>query len=487
MTTVAAAPVGTAPSSDAAATAQPFATDATSPAPGLVVPARLPWIRQAADLAAVGAALGTMWLFGASLPGWLMVAVPVAWWTVRAAGRGYARPIGLPTRCARTASVLRAGSSLAVVMWTALVVAGVSQQREGLVLALAVTAGSVLAQLVVDSLQRDHQVGDAARRVVVAGTYDQVRLVLDELRRTPRNGVDVVGVCLSEAAGQELFDVPTHLGFAELPEAVAAAHADTAIILPTEQLAPRDLQRLGWRLEEGGTDLYLGSGLLDVAVARSTVTNVGGLHLLRIGLGRRHHATRAVKNVWERLAAFTLLVALSPVLFVVALLVRLDSHGPAVFRQRRVGRDGRVFTMLKFRTMCPDLPPEALVAHGNDADGVLFKLRSDPRITRVGRVLRRYSLDELPQLVNVLLGQMALVGPRPALPGEVDQYDHDPRRRLVVRPGLTGLWQVSGRSDLPWDEAVRLDLLYVDNWSLSLDFAILARTAGAVLRHQGAY
>jgi len=294
MTTVAAAPVGTAPSSDAAATAPPLATDATSPAPGLVVPARLPWIRQAADLAAVGAVLGTMWLFGASLPGWLMVAVPVAWWTVRAAGRGYARPIGLPTPGARAASVLRAGSSLAVVMWTALVVAGVSQQREGLVLALAVTAGSVLAQLVVDSLQRDHQVGDATRRVVVAGTYDQVRLVLDELRRTPRNGVDVVGVCLSEAAGQELFDVPTHLGFAELPEAVAAAHADTAIILPTEQLAPRDLQRLGWRLEEGGTDLYLGSGLLDVAVARSTVTNVGGLHLLRIGLGRRHHVTRAI-------------------------------------------------------------------------------------------------------------------------------------------------------------------------------------------------
>ena len=427
-----------------------------------------------------------MWLFGASLPGWLMVAVPVAWWTVRAAGRGYARPIGLPTPGARAASVLRAGSSLAVVMWTALVVAGVSQQREGLVLALAVTAGSVLAQLVVDSLQRDHQVGDAARRVVVAGTYDQVRLVLDELRRTPRNGVDVVGVCLSEAAGQELFDVPTHLGFAELPEAVAAAHADTAIVLPTEQLGPRDLQRLGWRLEEGGTDLYLGSGLLDVAVARSTVTNVGGLHLLRIGLGRRHHAdARGQERVgasWPRSPCFSCCPRSSSSSRCWCAWTRTDL--PCSASPASAGTAGS--------SRCSSSAPCARTCGargiarptGTTPTGSSSSCASDPRITRVGRVLRRYSLDELPQLVNVLLGQMSLVGPRPALPGEVDRYDHDPRRRLVVRPGLTGLWQVSGRSDLPWDEAVRLDLLYVDNWSLVLDFAILARTAGAVLRHQ---
>ena len=183
-----------------------------------------------------------------------------------------------------------------------------------------------------------------------------------------------------------------------------------------------------------------------------------------------------------------LLLVLAPVLLGLALLVRLDSPGPVVFRQQRIGRDGREFTMLKFRTMhAGPEPAGTLLAHGNDADGVLFKLRSDPRITRVGRLLRRYSLDELPQLVNVVVGQMSLVGPRPALPGEVDRYDDDPRRRLVVKPGLTGLWQVSGRSDLPWDEAVRLDLLYVDNWSLTLDLAILARTAGAVLGHRGAY
>ncbi len=238
-------------------------------------------------------------------------------------------------------------------------------------------------------------------RAVVAGTYEQVRLALDELRRAPRPDVDVVAVCLSEAAGQELFDVPAHVGFDELPEAVAGAGADTAIVLPTEQLGPRDLQRLGWRLEESGTDLYLGSGLLDVAVARSTVTNVGGLHLLRIGLGRRHKLTRTVKAVWERLAAGVLLVVLAPLLLGVALVVRLDSPGPVVFRQPRVGRDGKVFTMLKFRTMHPDRGASAQL-EGNDADGVLFKLRRDPRITRVGRVLRRYSLDELPQLVNVV-------------------------------------------------------------------------------------
>ena len=484
MTSVA-TPLETPPTPERALTGVPAMPATTASVRGATVPVPLAWLRPAADLAAVGAALGTVRVLGAPVPGWVMVAVPLVWLAVRAGGRGYARSLGPPTPAARVGAILRAGTSLAVVMWAGLVLAGVPAQGGALALAVAVTAGSTAAQLLVDHLQRERLVGGAARRAVVAGTYEQVRLALDELRRAPRPDVDVVAVCLSEAAGQELFDVPAHVGLDELPEAVTGAGADTAIVLPTEQLGPRDLQRLGWRLEESGTDLYLGSGLLDVAVGRSTVTNVGGLHLLRIGLGRRQQLTRTVKAVWERLAAGVLLVVLAPLLLGVALVVRLDSRGPVVFRQPRVGRDGRVFTMLKFRTMHPDCGAAQL--DGNDADGVLFKLRGDPRVTRVGRMLRRYSLDELPQLVNIVGGQMSLVGPRPALPGEVDRYDDDPRRRLVVRPGLTGLWQVSGRSDLPWDEAVRLDLLYVDNWSLSLDLAILARTAGAVLGHRGAY
>jgi lipopolysaccharide/colanic/teichoic acid biosynthesis glycosyltransferase len=182
------------------------------------------------------------------------------------------------------------------------------------------------------------------------------------------------------------------------------------------------------------------------------------------------------------------LLVLLPALLVVGLLIRLDSPGPAIYRQQRVGRNGRLFTMYKFRSMTSSADAERTsLVDCNEADGVLFKIQQDPRITRLGRWLRRSSLDEVPQLWNVVRGDMSLVGPRPALPEEVARYDVDPRRRLVVKPGITGLWQVSGRSDLSWAESVRLDVRYVDNWSLGLDVAILARTIGAVLGHRGAY
>jgi lipopolysaccharide/colanic/teichoic acid biosynthesis glycosyltransferase len=195
-----------------------------------------------------------------------------------------------------------------------------------------------------------------------------------------------------------------------------------------------------------------------------------------------------LKELAERTLAAVALVVLSPLLIAIAVLIRIDSPGPAIFRQVRAGKHGLSFSMLKFRTMSEDaeaLRPE--LEHLSSPGCLLFKLRDDPRITRVGRVLRRYSLDELPQLVNVLRGQMALVGPRPPLLEEVEQYEPDVLRRLAVKPGITGLWQVSGRSDLSWEESVRLDLRYVDNWSLGRDAAIVARTFGAVLGHRGAY
>src|SRR5439155_23310770 len=197
---------------------------------------------------------------------------------------------------------------------------------------------------------------------------------------------------------------------------------------------------------------------------------------------------RVVKAVFDRAGAAALLVAASPVMALVALAVRTGSAGPVLFRQTRVGRGGRRFVMYKFRTMCTGADRRlGEIRHLNDSDAVLFKVRDDPRVTRVGRWLRRWSLDELPQLFNVLRGDMSLVGPRPPLPEEVAAYPEDARRRLAVRPGMTGLWQVSGRSDLPWEEAVRLDLRYVDNWSLSLDLVILLRTLTAVARASGAY
>jgi len=194
------------------------------------------------------------------------------------------------------------------------------------------------------------------------------------------------------------------------------------------------------------------------------------------------------KEVWERTAAALALMVLAPTLAALMLAVRLDSSGPAIFRQTRVGKADRLFPMWKLRTMTVDAEQRRHeLHHDNEVDGNLFKIRQDPRVTRMGRFLRRTSLDELPQLVNVVRGHMSLVGPRPALPAEVAAYESEVRRRLVVKPGITGLWQVSGRSDLSWEETVRLDQSYVDNWSLRLDLAILVRTVRAVLGQKGAY
>jgi exopolysaccharide biosynthesis polyprenyl glycosylphosphotransferase len=197
---------------------------------------------------------------------------------------------------------------------------------------------------------------------------------------------------------------------------------------------------------------------------------------------------RLTKEAFDRTSAFLGILFLAPVLLGVALAVKVTSSGPVFFQQERIGRDGRRFGMLKFRSMVTgaDRMVDDLAAD-SDGNGVLFKKKDDPRITRVGKVLRRYSIDELPQLINVVRGDMSLVGPRPPLQSEVERYGFDMHRRFLVKPGLTGLWQVSGRSDLSWDDSVRIDVRYVENWSLTFDFMILWKTAGAVLRGSGAY
>ena len=228
--------------------------------------------------------------------------------------------------------------------------------------------------------------------------------------------------------------------------------------------------------------------LIDVAGDRTTIRPVDGLPMLHVEHPHLRGGARVVKDLVDRAAAAMLLALLSPLLATIALWIWRDSPGPVLFRQVRVGRDGREFVMYKFRSMYLDAEARlAELRHLNEHDGVLFKIQNDPRVTPVGRWLRRFSMDELPQLFNVLRGHMSLVGPRPPLPQEVAAYPDDLRRRLAVKPGMTGLWQVSGRSDLPWEEAVRLDLRYVENWSLTLDLVILLRTMTAVLRSSGAY
>jgi exopolysaccharide biosynthesis polyprenyl glycosylphosphotransferase len=249
-----------------------------------------------------------------------------------------------------------------------------------------------------------------------------------------------------------------------------------------------DVRRVVWALEGSHVDLVVIPSLIDVAGPRIHFRPVAGLPLIHVEPPQAEGAGRWGKRLFDVVGASVVLLLSLPVMLAVVLAIKLDDRGPALFRQERVGRRGQVFPCLKFRSMSTNAEERLLeLLEQNLSDGVMFKMRTDPRVTRVGRWIRRFSLDELPQLLNVLRGDMSLVGPRPPLPREVDLYGDDVGRRLLVRPGMTGLWQVSGRSALSWRETVRLDLYYVDNWSMVGDMLILARTLRAVLSPRGAY
>jgi exopolysaccharide biosynthesis polyprenyl glycosylphosphotransferase len=285
-------------------------------------------------------------------------------------------------------------------------------------------------------------------------------------------------------------DVTVWPDTADLMEVVRAHGADAVVVAPGSGIGHAEVRRWGAWLQDCGIELLVSAGLRDVAPGRLGLSSLGGVGLLRVRPAAVTGLTHLLKGLADRVAAALLLVLFAPLLLVLALLIRHDSPGRALYKQTRIGRNGRPFTVYKLRTMCADadrVVEELADDNESDHEGVLFKIRRDPRITRLGFMLRKYSLDELPQLLNVLRGEMSLIGPRPALPSEVRGYDEDLTRRLVVKPGLTGLWQVSGRSDLSWEETVRLDLEYVDNWSWSLDLRIALRTFGAVLGHKGAY
>jgi exopolysaccharide biosynthesis polyprenyl glycosylphosphotransferase len=443
-----------------------------------------------ADLVLACGALGIAHLAGVALDGVVLAAVPALWLVLLVGVRGYEShhvQLGWWEQARRVA---RAGVVLALACWVLTAVADPpASPGQLLLVAGGIAAGSAGARLARSAWRARPGARDLRdTRVVVAGHDAEVGRVVRELRLSGGHSFEVVAVCLAEPAPEPEFEVPVSVGFEKLANAAAAVHAQAVVALPCPQLSPELLRRVGWQLEKSGTHLYVGTPLLDVAPARTTVTRVGGLRMLHVRSVQRLGPAHVVKNAVDRVLAGVMLLLLAPVLLVLTVAIKRDSPGPAIFRQDRVGRDGRHFTMLKFRTMKVGSVEEAQrLAVLNESDGVLFKVRLDPRITRLGSFLRRYSLDELPQLVNVLRGQMSLVGPRPALPSEVVRYDEDPRRRLAVKPGLTGLWQVSGRSDLSWPDSVRLDLLYVDNWSFSLDFLILCRTVKAVLSHRGAY
>ncbi|MEJ5946317.1 sugar transferase [Pseudokineococcus basanitobsidens] len=331
--------------------------------------------------------------------------------------------------------------------------------------------------------------GAPALRTLVVGDGPSALDISDGLRRAPEHGMHVVGVAVPDPAGWESADGwPPCLGaVAEVPQTVVD-HAVDVVIVVGSHLAGPSLRRLSWALEPTGADLVVAPGLVEVAGPAVHLRPAAGLSLLHVERPSSRSGRLLGKAVLDRTLGSLLLLAASPVLLGSALLVRITTRGPAFFAQQRVGVDGALFTMLKLRTMVVDADRQVDQLVGlSDRDGLMFKMRDDPRITPVGRWLRRFSLDELPQLWNVVRGDMSLVGPRPPLPREYVDYHDSVHLRMRVRPGLTGLWQVSGRADLSWEESMRLDLRYVDNWSLAMDALILWKTARAVVKSSGAY
>ncbi|MEU1433787.1 sugar transferase [Streptomyces sp. NPDC005786] len=340
-------------------------------------------------------------------------------------------------------------------------------------------------------LHKQRKEGQCLRPVLAAGSPATVRDLITRTRKLPHLGWRVEAVCTPDGLGfgNDLLDGVPVVG--RLTDVATHVHCDgyrVVAVTPDPHWSPDRLQRLAWNLEGSDTEMVVAPVLMEVAGPRLHIDAVLGIPLLRVSMPTFTGARRSVKGVVDRMGAAILLMLFAPLMVCVGLLVLVDSRGGAFYRQRRVGKDGREFTILKFRTMVAGADAAlAGLADRNEGAGLLFKLRRDPRVTRVGAVLRRYSIDELPQLLNVLAGSMSLVGPRPPLPKESAAYGPDIRRRLLVKPGLTGLWQISGRSDLSWEEAVRLDLRYVEDWSLALDTVILWKTLRAVLHGQGAY
>jgi exopolysaccharide biosynthesis polyprenyl glycosylphosphotransferase len=346
-------------------------------------------------------------------------------------------------------------------------------------------------------LHRLRSDGRAMTSMLLVGDGASIAEFAALVKRERYAGMDVVGACvpydlvgdpltmqLLDDAGVELLgDVDS------VVSAVRESRADTVAVVSSATVGRERLRWISWQLEGLDVSLVVSPGLMEVAWPRLHIQPMAGLPLVHVEEPEFAGFRRVLKGAFDRIVAGLALLLLAPVALGTALAVRCTSRGPVFFRQTRVGRNGQLFRMVKFRSMYVDAEArrDELEKRNVNSDGVLFKVRDDPRITRVGKVIRKYSLDELPQLFNVLSGRMSLVGPRPPLPAEVARYGDDMRRRLLVKPGITGLWQISGRNDLSWEETKQLDLRYVENWSLGSDLLILWKTPSAVAKASGAY
>lgn len=420
----------------------------------------------------------------------LSVALPTFWLVAVGLADGYdSRFIGVGSDEFRR--VLNAGVGLTAAVAIVAYASKADLARGYVVLALpSLTVLDLLARYALRKrLHRMRSLGRCMRRVVVVGHARVIADLAAMLRRERYHGLSVVAACaLGPDQPGEIDDIPVVAGLGSVVDTVERFGADIVAVLACPEMSGIGLRDLAWDLEKSGTDLCVAPALLDVAGPRTTIRAVAGLPLLHMDHPEFTGGRWVMKEAFDRIAAAAALVLAAPLLAAAAAAIRLSDGGPVLFRQTRVGRDGKAFTVYKFRTMVPDAERRrAQLAELNEHDGALFKIRDDPRITRLGRWLRRWSMDELPQLVNVLLGEMSLVGPRPALPDEAASYGYHMQRRLKVKPGITGLWQVNGRAELSWEESVRLDIRYVEKWSFMLDLQILWKTCSAVISGRGAY
>ncbi len=455
------------------------------------------YLREAAlaDLgcAAVGVFMAAQLRFGNDVTPMylaLSLALPVLWIAALGLAGAYdVRFIG--TGSDEFRKVLNAGVGLTAAIALFSYAVNLELSRGYVVIALpSVTLFDLVARYVMRKrLHRLRAAGKCMHSVLAVGHELAVADLVTELKRDRYHGLTVAGACVAQPGEcDEVAGVPVYGGLDDITAAVKAFEADTVAVLACPEIDGIRLRSLAWELEKTGTDLCVSPALLDVAGPQTTIRPTAGLTLLHVDHPQLEGLGLVVKDLFDRCAAAAALIMLAPLMGILAAAIWLSDRGPALFTQVRVGKDGHAFTIYKFRTMVVDAEQRRMqLLVSNESDGVLFKLRRDPRVTAVGAHLRRWSVDELPQLFNVFLGQMSLVGPRPALPDEAAKYADHVSRRLVVKPGLTGLWQVNGRSDLSWDESVRLDLRYVENWSFALDLHIMWKTISALVRRSGAY
>ncbi|MET3143549.1 UNVERIFIED_ORG: exopolysaccharide biosynthesis polyprenyl glycosylphosphotransferase [Arthrobacter sp. UYEF2] len=427
---------------------------------------------------------------------WLSVALATAWWTMLGAWNS------------RQPRILGAGPDeykrvAAASLWLFGLVATISYVLRldtargyvGVALPVGVVGLLLGRWLIRQHLSLNRQQGQSMSRLLLVGGPSAVAHLAASLERAKHAGyLPVAAYTPGSNGGPEVeresgLPILGHRPDAgSIVDAIEECGADAVAVSAGVQLHPQTLRHLGWELASRNIGLIMAPALTDIAGPRIHTQQVAGLPLIHVTTPTLEGGQRVAKRLFDLLVSALLIIMSAPVMTVVALVILADRRGPVLFRQNRVGIEGKHFNMLKFRSMVVGAEQRLTeLAPHNEASGVLFKIKDDPRITRVGKFLRRFSLDELPQLFNTFAGSMSLVGPRPPLPSEVAAYEQDVRRRLLVKPGLTGLWQVSGRSNLSWQDSVRLDLYYVENWSLAGDLIILLRTFRAVFHSHGAY